>query len=590
MQEEQEEELSEDDLTKKVEAYAEQATRSTVSKACRAGKLTPAAVAQAIRFTCRHCKKEEQEVILSHWNPEVADKFRKEIEEDKELHAEGYMSREGPCMTMTVLGVSSLFVRREEELVEELAKYGLHVDGTKDRRGLIWKAPYRPNLARADEIPVVLSLRRNEAAERFWRGELEVKLHGKRVLAAHVHPQPTRAFKLRAKRRAGGNMGGLAELTHLLSLNNMSAADISRIFQQQLLLHALPVLEMTPNAGMLVQAPARGKGGLSKKEFAAVGANMVLQGREAEWTVLTPTRQAKENALLAFRELESTEGVHLTLMSEDPTINELFAVELMADAGGGQRKKRRSSRRLREDSPGKEKTFDVLVKSTSATGHFSRQELEAMCNSVESSVSRLTREMEQTLDAIDKELLGDLEELEAGVDEDTKSWDGSKIRLRMRTRAGAQKLIQDLPLQLSKVEVVVEAANFTPEEDLKEEGGAGWKNVELGRIVEEMGALPGLEEMEMVSEIKGVLDEVVDEAAAAGREETKLLLDGAVTELFENLEEAPGNVSFLTFGEWTESKEKQGRNVLKEKLRRWLKSKEWTKAKSKKPSRNQGAF
>eukprot|EP00960_Hanusia_phi_P001861 53317-Hanusia_phi.AAC.1 len=62
-----------------------------------------------------------QDQILNHWDPEVADKFRKEIEEDKEQNVEGYMSREGACMTMKVLGVSSLFVHREEELVEELA-------------------------------------------------------------------------------------------------------------------------------------------------------------------------------------------------------------------------------------------------------------------------------------------------------------------------------------------------------------------------------------------------------------------------------------------------------------------------------------
>eukprot|EP00960_Hanusia_phi_P024738 728785-Hanusia_phi.AAC.1 len=65
---------------------------------------------------------------------------------------------------MTVLGVSSLFVHREEELVEQ-----------EGCRGLIrgWKVPYRPSLARADEIPVFLSLRRNEVAEKFWRGEAE---------------------------------------------------------------------------------------------------------------------------------------------------------------------------------------------------------------------------------------------------------------------------------------------------------------------------------------------------------------------------------------------------------------------------------
>eukprot|EP00960_Hanusia_phi_P017137 504313-Hanusia_phi.AAC.1 len=45
-----------------------------------------------------------------------------------------------------------------------------------------------------------------------------------------------------------------------------------------------------------------------------------------------PLRKGKKNALLAFRELEGTEGVHLTLLSEDPKINEIFATELMADA------------------------------------------------------------------------------------------------------------------------------------------------------------------------------------------------------------------------------------------------------------------
>uniref|UniRef100_A0A7S0EPQ0 Uncharacterized protein n=1 Tax=Hanusia phi TaxID=3032 RepID=A0A7S0EPQ0_9CRYP len=322
---------------------------------------------------------------------------------------------------------------------------------------------------------------------------------------------------------------------------------------------------------------------------------MVLQGREAEWTMVTSTRRAKQNAILAFRELEGTEGVHLTLLSEDPKINEIFATELMADASDGQRRKKRSSRRRggrdsREDKERERETFDVVVKSTSATGHFSRQELEAMCNSVESSVSRLTREIEQALEEIDKELADDLEELDTGVDEHTRSWDGSKLRLRMRTRASAQKLIRDLPLQLSRVEVVVEAANFIPEEDHEVEGN-GWEAVELGRVLEEMGSLPGREENELAYELRRIIDDIIEENATAGREETKLILDGAVLGLFENLEVAPGNASFLTFGEWTESREKQGRNVLKEKLRSWLKSKEWTKAKSSRtPSRSGGAF
>eukprot|EP00961_Rhodomonas_salina_P040445 543268-Rhodomonas_salina.1 len=93
-----------------------------------------------------------------------------------------------------------------------------------------------------------------------------------------------------------------------------------------------------------------------------------------------------------------------------------------------------------------------------------------------------------------------------------------------------------------------------------------------------MGSLPGREENELAYELRRIIDDIIEENATAGREETKLILDGAVLGLFENLEAAPGNASFLTFGEWTESREKQGRNVLKEKLRSWLKSKEWTKA------------
>eukprot|EP00960_Hanusia_phi_P057645 763621-Hanusia_phi.AAC.3 len=161
LQEELEGKLSEDDLTKEVEGFVRHFPQSKVGQA----GMYPRCHRKSDSPDLRRSKKEEQEVILSHWDSEVADKFRKEIEEDMKLHAEGCMSREGPCLTLTILGVSSLFVRGE--LVEELAKYGLHVDGTKDCRGLIWKAPYRPSLASADEIPVVLALRRNEAKVRW---------------------------------------------------------------------------------------------------------------------------------------------------------------------------------------------------------------------------------------------------------------------------------------------------------------------------------------------------------------------------------------------------------------------------------------
>eukprot|EP00960_Hanusia_phi_P023383 690060-Hanusia_phi.AAC.1 len=73
--------------------------------------------------------------------------------------------------------------------------------------------------------------------------------------------------------------------------------------------------------------------------------------------------------------------------------------------------------------------------------------------------------------------------------------------MKTKTRASAQWVVHDLPLQLSRVEVVVEAANFTPEEDCWDKGGE-WKPVELGRIVEEMVPLPGAEELQLAKDLK----------------------------------------------------------------------------------------
>eukprot|EP00960_Hanusia_phi_P077621 768718-Hanusia_phi.AAC.3 len=56
----------------------------------------------------------------------------------------------------------------------------------------------------------------------FWRGEVDVTGQGKRLLAVLVYVDEERCFKLRAKKRAGGRVGGLAELAYFLSLNNMS--------------------------------------------------------------------------------------------------------------------------------------------------------------------------------------------------------------------------------------------------------------------------------------------------------------------------------------------------------------------------------
>eukprot|EP00960_Hanusia_phi_P011805 344617-Hanusia_phi.AAC.1 len=68
----------------------------------------------------------------------------------------------------------------------------------------------------------------------------------------------------------------------------MSPGDISKVFQQQLLLHSGPrAYAQRWDAPTCRRRQGPGKGGLSKKEFAAVGANLAWcskPGREAEWT------------------------------------------------------------------------------------------------------------------------------------------------------------------------------------------------------------------------------------------------------------------------------------------------------------------
>eukprot|EP00960_Hanusia_phi_P037397 752923-Hanusia_phi.AAC.2 len=135
----------------------------------------------------------------------------------------------------------------------------------------------------------------------------------------------------------------------------MSTGEISQIFRQQLLLHALPVLasEITPNEGMLVQAAEPLQGAREAR-----GRTCKLGVRSSGRKHCAPRKRGGRAGGYGRR------APYLTLMSEDPKINEIFATELMADASDGQRRKKRSSRRGRRGSraDSASETFDVVVK------------------------------------------------------------------------------------------------------------------------------------------------------------------------------------------------------------------------------------
>eukprot|EP00960_Hanusia_phi_P045506 757284-Hanusia_phi.AAC.1 len=254
------------------------------ARACREskGECTPELIAEAIRSTCLLAKSREQrEKSLEGWNEQSKEWFLRMMEEEETRSVDAYTATVGSqtvsFIAMTLMGISSLYVGDEEKLVRKLGEQGLKVDRVGNSTGIMWKAAYRPKLARADEIPIVVSLERNEAAEQLWKGTRTFHLDGKAIRASRVKADHERSIKVRGKRAGGpwqsGRQGtALAELTRLLSLNGMSMGDIAEIYRQQLLRQSVPVLRMEPTAGMLLATAQKGRNGQPQKMYIAVDA------------------------------------------------------------------------------------------------------------------------------------------------------------------------------------------------------------------------------------------------------------------------------------------------------------------------------
>ncbi|EKX33266.1 hypothetical protein GUITHDRAFT_120581, partial [Guillardia theta CCMP2712] len=542
--------VEEADLVERVKSFTKRYPNSRTAHACRAeGGCTPDAIAEAIRSTCRQARRDLFEDSLSAWSPESKAWFMQQMKEAKQQNVETYIgtedTEETSFISMTLLGISSMYVRHEDKLKMKLTELGLIVDSVdRDDKSIMWKAPYRPEIARADDISVTISFLRNEEAIALWQGSREYSIDGRIFRATEVSIAHDRSFKLRAKRGPWGKGGSLAELSQLLALGGMSTADIARIYQFQLISQCLAAAE-----------------GPSPKTYVAVGASTgALQQRELEWVLSCPSTASCEQTLASFRESEAMEGVHLTLVSDDAKLRETFAVELTADTfvPRGKIAKQRMVLRDREQAPSGSFRVQIKSKSSMSTGRFSRKEMEALCGGGNTSTTRVKRAMLELARRMNLKLAS----IEVQEDRDTLSWDGSLITLSLATKADARRLMEDMPFYLEGVlEVKLEAVGFKwssqDEEESEEQAqepqgqqqGAGWLELsDIDRITLEAASPSGPVDQQVLVDLSTMLLETSEEDLLAGKP-IPLELDKSVGKLHDTFY-SPGNVVFMTLGAW----------------------------------------
>ncbi|EKX39647.1 hypothetical protein GUITHDRAFT_114145 [Guillardia theta CCMP2712] len=575
------------DLVERVKSFAKRYPNSRTAQACKAVEgCTPDAIAEAIRSTCQQARRELLQEAMTGWSDASREWFMQQIEEAKKEKVETYTASAGNEVTsfisMTLLGISSVYVNHEEKLSvyvnheEKLKKkfeeIGLIVDSVQESK------------ASAEEIPVTVSFLRNAQAEKLWQGREDFAIDGRKFTAVHVSIVHDRSFKIRAKRGPWGKGGSLAELTHLLTLGGMTTAEIAAVYCYQLLRQSLAAVQLQPLAGMLV-AGAPGQQvhkGLGQKGFIAVGANVIWRQREVEWIVSSSCPEANDTAFRAFRESEAMEGVHLTLFSEDPKIREALAVELTADRFVSRNKLKKASR-MQKKAGGKDgKEIKIIIKSTAASGRFTRKEMEGLCNGGRKEMEGLCNGGNTSIARVKRVLL--------------EIANGSKLCILLGCSThdeGAALLSRRLGFDKEPDSEAAGQRGTSDAAQRQEESEGEWLEfTDLERITMEAASPSSQEDMQLVSELSAVIEDAASLNEAGTSEPIKLVLDKAVGNLHDTFY-SPGSLEFMSLGEWAKMPEEQGvgRNVLKEKLGKWLQSKRWTRVQGEsKKARRGSAF
>eukprot|EP00960_Hanusia_phi_P020660 608704-Hanusia_phi.AAC.1 len=167
------------------------------------------------------------------------------------------------------------------------------------------------------------------------------------------------------------------------------------------------------------------------------------------------------------------------------------------------------------------------------------------------------------------------------------SWDGGVIRVQLASKQSACRLLDDFQAVHGRpgeglIRVVAEAHsnNLQERDSLNDARPTIWAEVDLERIVNEASST-SQESERVVEDLMRAIAETVEVVRQRDDEQVQLRIEGAVKELFETLE-SPGNVSFPTMKDWTQTPAKttdRGAALLKEKVERILQEHSWTTAK-----------
>ncbi|EKX43519.1 hypothetical protein GUITHDRAFT_110639 [Guillardia theta CCMP2712] len=104
------------------------------------------------------------------------------MKEAKKQKVETYTATAGNEVTsfisMTLLGISSVYVNHEEKLKKKFRRD--RTDRSVSR--------HRSEIASADEIPVTVSFLRNAQAEKLWQGREDFKIDGRKFTVRSAVP------------------------------------------------------------------------------------------------------------------------------------------------------------------------------------------------------------------------------------------------------------------------------------------------------------------------------------------------------------------------------------------------------------------
>eukprot|EP00961_Rhodomonas_salina_P016162 217512-Rhodomonas_salina.1 len=222
------------ELQGRLQHFARSYPNSRTARALKSKEVSLEALASAIQQTCGHASVDKQNECLNNWGEEEQAWYLQTWKEDRMEHFNNGNGN-AQLVTMTVLGISAEYIRKIEVLCKKLEKLGMVVNTVHGKRCIAWRAPCRPELAAADEIPAVVTFVKNEEVLKWWMGETEKKIDGKVLKAADPRTEAEHAFKVRVRQDRNKTVSYLAEITHLLKMNGMNAAQVAEIYRQGLL-------------------------------------------------------------------------------------------------------------------------------------------------------------------------------------------------------------------------------------------------------------------------------------------------------------------------------------------------------------------